>query len=128
MVGGPEGCTKAAERIRQRLHLKGPYVHIVRPQHPSKLHCKDLSLVVNIPNSTSVLDELLPTSNRMAKRNLEGIWKFTNPVAGKVIVAARSNDGMDASELKGEFSDLLPTKDLRIKSVFEAKKKTDYST
>ncbi|GMH25600.1 hypothetical protein Nepgr_027443 [Nepenthes gracilis] len=82
--------------------------------------------VVNIPNSTSVLDELLPTSIGMAKRNLKGTWKFTNPV--KVIVAARSNDGMDVSELKGEFSDLLPTKDLRIKSVFEAKKKTDYST
>ncbi|GMH25594.1 hypothetical protein Nepgr_027437 [Nepenthes gracilis] len=39
------------------------------------------SKVVNIPNSTSVLDELLPTSIGMAKRNLKGTWKFTNPVA-----------------------------------------------
>lgn len=35
--------------------------------------------VVNIPNSMTVLDELLPISIEMAKRNLKGIWNFTNP-------------------------------------------------
>ncbi|KHN44082.1 Putative rhamnose biosynthetic enzyme 1 [Glycine soja] len=35
--------------------------------------------VVNIPNSMTILDELLPISIEMAKRNLKGIWNFTNP-------------------------------------------------
>merc|ERR1711915_606112 len=35
--------------------------------------------VVNIPNSMTVLDELLPISVEMAKRNCRGIWNFTNP-------------------------------------------------
>ena len=35
--------------------------------------------MVNIPNSMTVLDELLPISIEMAKRNLRGIWNFTNP-------------------------------------------------
>lgn len=35
--------------------------------------------VVDIPNSITVLDELLPISIEMAKRNLRGIWNFTNP-------------------------------------------------
>ncbi|KAL5767091.1 hypothetical protein ACOSQ2_013874 [Xanthoceras sorbifolium] len=35
--------------------------------------------VVNIPNSMSILDELIPISVEMAKRNLKGTWNFTNP-------------------------------------------------
>ncbi|KAG2268089.1 hypothetical protein Bca52824_062644 [Brassica carinata] len=35
--------------------------------------------VVDIPNSMTILDELLPISLEMAKRNLTGIWNFTNP-------------------------------------------------
>ncbi|KAI3903874.1 hypothetical protein MKW92_017164 [Papaver armeniacum] len=35
--------------------------------------------VVDIPNSMTILDELLPISIEMAKRNLTGIWNFTNP-------------------------------------------------
>ncbi|KAE8691842.1 Bifunctional dTDP-4-dehydrorhamnose 3,5-epimerase/dTDP-4-dehydrorhamnose reductase [Hibiscus syriacus] len=34
---------------------------------------------VNIPNSMTILDELLPISIEMAKRNLRGIWNLTNP-------------------------------------------------
>ncbi|GMH19101.1 hypothetical protein Nepgr_020942 [Nepenthes gracilis] len=37
------------------------------------------SKVVNIPNSMTILDELLPISIEMAKRNLRGIWNFTDP-------------------------------------------------
>nr|XP_027099096.1 bifunctional dTDP-4-dehydrorhamnose 3,5-epimerase/dTDP-4-dehydrorhamnose reductase-like [Coffea arabica] len=87
--------------------------------------------VVNIPNSMTVLDELLPISIEMAKRNCKGIWNFTNPGVishneilemyrdyidpkfkwtnftleeqAKVIVAPRSNNEMDASKLKKEF-------------------------
>lgn len=108
--------------------------------------------VVNIPNSMTVLDELLPISIEMAKRNLRGIWNFTNPGVvshneilqmyksyinpnftwvnftleeqAKVIVAPRSNNEMDASKLKKEFPELLSIKDSLIKYVFEPNKKT----
>ncbi|KAL4372009.1 hypothetical protein AHAS_Ahas06G0222900 [Arachis hypogaea] len=95
--------------------------------------------VVDIPNSMTVLDELLPISIEMAKRNLKGIWNFTNPGVishnqilelyrdyidpnfkwqnfnleeqAKVIVAPRSNNEMDASKLKKEFPDMLNIRD-----------------
>ncbi|KAJ0971448.1 hypothetical protein J5N97_019407 [Dioscorea zingiberensis] len=106
--------------------------------------------VVNIPNSMTVLDELLPISVEMAKRNCRGIWNFTNPGVvshneilemykkyidpsfewvnftldeqAKVIVAPRSNNEMDASKLKNEFPELLSIKDSLIKYVFEPNK------
>ena len=112
------------------------------------------SKVVNIPNSMTVLDELLPISIEMAKRNLRGIWNFTNPGVvshneilemyknymdpnfswanftleeqAKVIVAPRSNNEMDASKLNKEFPELLHIKDSLIKYVFEPNKKTNY--
>ncbi|KAI5393998.1 trifunctional UDP-glucose 4,6-dehydratase/UDP-4-keto-6-deoxy-D-glucose 3,5-epimerase/UDP-4-keto-L-rhamnose-reductase RHM1 [Lathyrus oleraceus] len=108
--------------------------------------------VVNIPNSMTVLDELLPISIEMAKRSLKGIWNFTNPGVishneilelyrdyidpsfkwnnfdleeqAKVIVAQRSNNEMDGSKLKNEFPELLSIKDSIIKFVFEPNKKT----
>ncbi|KAJ7958639.1 trifunctional UDP-glucose 4,6-dehydratase/UDP-4-keto-6-deoxy-D-glucose 3,5-epimerase/UDP-4-keto-L-rhamnose-reductase RHM1-like [Quillaja saponaria] len=108
--------------------------------------------VVNIPNSMTVLDELLPISIEMAKRNLTGMWNFTNPGVishnevlemyrdhidpqfkwenfdieeqAKVIVAPRSNNEMDASKLKKEFPGLLSIKDSIIKYVFEPNKRT----
>lgn len=107
--------------------------------------------VVNIPNSMTILDELLPISIEMAKRNLTGIWNFTNPGVvshneilemyrdyidpsytwrnftleeqAKVIVAARSNNEMDASKLKKEFPELLPIKESLVKYVFEPNQK-----
>ncbi|CAN8304955.1 unnamed protein product [Cochlearia groenlandica] len=110
------------------------------------------SKVVNIPNSMTVLDELLPISIEMAKRNLKGIWNFTNPGVvshnevlemyrdyidsdfkwanftleeqAKVIVAPRSNNEMDASKLKKEFPELLTIKESLIKYAFEPNKKT----
>lgn len=110
------------------------------------------SKVVNIPNSMTVLDELLPISIEMAKRNCRGIWNFTNPGVishneilelykkyiepgfkwvnfnleeqAKVIVAARSNNELDAAKLKKEFPDMLSIKDSIIKYVFEPNKKT----
>jgi UDP-glucose 4,6-dehydratase len=97
------------------------------------------------------LDELLPISIEMAKRNLRGIWNFTNPGVvshnevlemykeyidhnfkwanftleeqAKVIVAPRSNNELDASKLKKEFPELLSIKDSLIKYVFEVNKK-----
>ncbi|XP_077236759.1 trifunctional UDP-glucose 4,6-dehydratase/UDP-4-keto-6-deoxy-D-glucose 3,5-epimerase/UDP-4-keto-L-rhamnose-reductase RHM3-like [Tasmannia lanceolata] len=108
--------------------------------------------VVNIPNSMTVLDELLPISIEMAKRNCRGIWNFTNPGVishneilemyrdyidtgfkwvnfnleeqAKVIVAPRSNNELDASKLQKEFPDLLSIKDSIIKYVFEPNRRT----
>lgn len=108
--------------------------------------------VVDIPNSMTILDELLPISVEMAKRNCRGIWNFTNPGVvshneilemyknyidpnfqwvnftleeqARVIVAPRSNNELDASKLKKEFPELLPIKDSLIKYVFETNKKT----
>ncbi|GAA0160999.1 hypothetical protein LIER_39146 [Lithospermum erythrorhizon] len=108
--------------------------------------------VVNIPNSMTILDELMPISIEMAKRNLRGIYNFTNPGVvshneilqmykeyidpeykwenftleeqAKVIVAARSNNEMDASKLKNEFPELLSIKESLIKYVFEPNKKS----
>lgn len=107
--------------------------------------------VVNIPNSMTILDELLPISIEMAKRNCRGIWNFTNPGVvshneilemyktyidssfswvnftleeqAKVIVAPRSNNELDASKLKREFPELLSIKESLIKNVFEPNKK-----
>ncbi len=109
--------------------------------------------VVNIPNSMTILDELLPISIEMAKRNLRGIWNFTNPGVvshneilelykkyvdpsftyknftleeqAKVIVAARSNNELDASKLHNEFPEMLSIKDSLIKYVFEPNKKVN---
>ncbi|RRT67397.1 hypothetical protein B296_00017913 [Ensete ventricosum] len=106
--------------------------------------------VVNIPNSMTILDELLPISIEMAKRNLTGIWNFTNPGVvshneildmykdyidpkftwknfnleeqAKVIVAPRSNNELDTTKLKGEFPELLSIKESLIKYVFEPNK------
>ncbi|KAK7265530.1 hypothetical protein RJT34_33150 [Clitoria ternatea] len=103
--------------------------------------------VVNIPNSMTILDELLPISIEMAKRNLTGIWNFTNPGVvshneilemyreyvdpnfswknftleeqAKVIVAPRSNNELDAMKLKKEFPELLSIKDSLIQYVFK---------
>lgn len=108
--------------------------------------------VVNIPNSMTVLDELLPISIEMAKRNCRGIWNFTNPGVvshneildmyrdyidpkfkwqnfdlqeqAKVIVAPRSNNELDMTKLKKEFPELLSIKDSIIKYVFGPNKKT----
>ncbi|KAL2623670.1 hypothetical protein R1flu_003875 [Riccia fluitans] len=108
--------------------------------------------VVNIPNSMTVLDELLPIAIEMAKRNLKGLWNFTNPGVvshnevlemykeyidpsfkytnftleeqAKVIVAPRSNNELDASKLKKEFPDMLSIKESLIKYVFEPNRQT----
>ncbi|KAG4403901.1 hypothetical protein AAZX31_01G201200 [Glycine max] len=107
--------------------------------------------VVDIPNSMTILDELLPISLEMAKRNLTGIWNFTNPGVvshneilqmykeyvdpnftwknftleeqAKVIVAPRSNNELDASKLKNEFPQLLSIKDSLVKYVFQPNQK-----
>ncbi|GFQ04309.1 bifunctional dtdp-4-dehydrorhamnose 3 5-epimerase/dtdp-4-dehydrorhamnose reductase [Phtheirospermum japonicum] len=108
--------------------------------------------VVDIPNSMTILDELLPISIEMAKRNLTGIWNFTNPGVvshneilemyreyidpnftwknftleeqAKVIVAPRSNNELDATKLNKEFPEMKPIKDSLIEYVFKPNRKT----
>ncbi|GBG82672.1 hypothetical protein CBR_g35037 [Chara braunii] len=103
--------------------------------------------VVNIPNSMTVLDELLPYAVEMARRGLTGIYNFTNPKPishneilelyrdyidpsfkwtnftleeqAKVIVAARSNNELDMTKMKKEFPEMLDIRDSLIKYVFE---------
>ncbi|KAK9821759.1 hypothetical protein WJX81_004923 [Elliptochloris bilobata] len=103
--------------------------------------------IVNIPNSMTVLPELLPLSTEMARRGLTGIMNYTNPGAishneilelykqyvdpeitwsnfsleeqAKVIVAPRSNNLLDTARIEGEFPQLLPIRESLIKYVFE---------
>lgn len=102
--------------------------------------------VIDIPNSMTVLPELLPLSLEMAKRKLTGIMNFTNPGAvshneilamykeyidpeftwanfsveeqAKVIIAPRSNNLLDTKRIEGEFPEILSIKDSLIKYVF----------
>lgn len=106
--------------------------------------------VASIPNSMTVLDELLPISIEMAKRNCTGIWNFTNPGVvspneilqmyreyinptfkwkyftpeeqGKVIVPSRSNNELDVTKLKTEFPKLWSIKESLLKYIFEPNK------
>ena len=103
--------------------------------------------IVNIPNSMTVLPELLPLSVDMAERGLTGIMNFTNPGAishneimelyksyvdptltwsnftleeqAAVIVAPRSNNLLDTARIESEFPSLLPIRESLIKYVFE---------
>lgn len=103
--------------------------------------------VIDIPNSMTVLPELLPMSLDMAGRGVTGVMNFTNPGAishnevlslyrdyvdpeftwknfsleeqARVIVAPRSNNELDASRLQQECPGLLPIHESLIKYVFE---------
>lgn len=103
--------------------------------------------IINIPNSMTVLPELLPYSLEMAKRKLTGVMNYTNPGAishneimelyrqyvdpeftwsnftveeqAKVIVAPRSNNLLDTARIESEFPQILPIRESLIKYVFE---------
>ncbi len=106
--------------------------------------------VVNIPNSMSVLEDLLPLLPKMAERRLTGTYNFTNPGVishneildlykqyinpgfryvnfsveeqDTILKARRSNNYLDTSKLQKEFPELRPIKEAMI-SVFEKMKK-----
>lgn len=103
--------------------------------------------VVDIPNSMTVLPELLPMGVEMSKRGLTGIMNYTNPGAishneilsmykehidpeftwenfnleeqAKVLKAPRSNNLMASDRIKGEFPEILPIKESIFKYVIE---------
>eukprot|EP00002_Diphylleia_rotans_P006366 TRINITY_DN1574_c0_g1_i1.p1 TRINITY_DN1574_c0_g1~~TRINITY_DN1574_c0_g1_i1.p1 ORF type:complete len:290 (-),score=72.51 TRINITY_DN1574_c0_g1_i1:137-1006(-) len=90
--------------------------------------------VVNIPNSMTVLYDLLPVSLRMTERELKGVYNFTNPGVishneildlfkqyinpnftyqnfsieeqSKILKAPRSNNELDTSKLVKEFPEI----------------------
>jgi len=102
--------------------------------------------VVNIPNSMTVLHDMLPLIPEMGRRRLVGNYNFINPgtishneilqlykefidptftwknfdleAQSKVIKAPRSNNELDATKLLKEFPDLKPIKE-SVKGVFE---------
>lgn len=106
--------------------------------------------VVNIPNSMSVLTDLLPLVPEMAERKLTGNYNFVNPGVishneilelykeyidpnfkyvnfsleeqAKVIKAGRSNNELDTSKLLKEFPNIKPIKESMI-GVFERMQK-----
>lgn len=106
--------------------------------------------VVNVPNSMTVLSELLPISIEMACRKLTGVYNFVNPGTishneilelykqyidqkftynnfsieeqNKILKSKRSNNELDASKLAKEFPRLMPIKQAII-GVFERMQK-----
>merc|ERR1712008_131854 len=103
--------------------------------------------VVDIPNSMTILDELLPYSVEMSKRLLTGVYNFTNPGVishnevlqlykdhidpeytwknftleeqAKILAAPRSNNELDASKLLKEFPEMKGIKQSFIDYVFK---------
>lgn len=103
--------------------------------------------VVNIPNSMTVIPELMPFAVRMAQMKITGNMNFTNPGVishneildlyrdyykpdfkyenfsleeqAQVIKAGRSNNELDASKLKSLFPEMLDIKSSLLKYVFE---------
>jgi len=105
--------------------------------------------VINIPNSMTVLDDLLPVAIEMALRHLTGNYNFTNPGAmshndilslyqlyvdpsftwknftveeqNKILKAQRSNNELDVSKLLAEFPN-IPSIQESMENVFKRMK------
>ena len=106
--------------------------------------------VVNIPNSMTILHDLLPVSLDMSEKSRTGVYNFTNPGTlshneilslykeyidknytwvnfsleeqAQVIKAGRSNNELDSTKLLKEYPHILPAKESIIK-VFERMRK-----
>lgn len=109
--------------------------------HPRSFLTKILGYryVIDVPNSVTVLDDLLPIAVAMAERKRTGNYNFTNPGTishsellslyreivdpefswnvipveelGKYVKAPRSNNELDVKKLTEEFPDILTAKD-----------------
>ena len=107
--------------------------------------------VVNVPNSMTVLNELVPLAIEGAKRRLVGVYNFTNPGVishnevlqlykeycdadftwenfsleeqSEILAAPRSNNELDATKLKRAFSNILDIRESLIKHVFQVNQK-----
>lgn len=106
--------------------------------------------VVDVPNSMTVLNELVPLAIEGAIRKLTGVYNFTNPGVishnevlqlykdycrgdfewenfsleeqSKILAAPRSNNELDAEKLRQAFPNIMNIKESLIKHVFEVNK------
>jgi dTDP-4-dehydrorhamnose reductase len=62
-----------------QLRLRMPISHDLANSRNFVFKIVNYDKVVNIPNSMSVLDELLPASVEMARQSFTGVYNFTNP-------------------------------------------------
>lgn len=109
--------------------------------------------VVNIPNSMTVLNELVPLAIDGALRKLNGTYNFTNPGAishnevlqlykdycdpdfswknfsleeqSRILAAPRSNNKLDTTKLEQAFPGILDIRSSLIKYVFEVNRSRD---
>lgn len=105
--------------------------------------------VVNIPNSVTILDDLIPIAIQMALRKLTGVYNFTNPGVishneilelykeyldpsftyqnftlaeqAQILKAGRSYNELDVSKLLTEFPEIAPVKH-SIRNIFKKMK------
>ena len=112
--------------------------------------------VVNIPNSMTVLNELIPLAIEGAIRGLTGVYNFTNPGVishnevlqlykdycdgnftwenfsiddqAKILAAPRSNNELDTRKLQSAFPGILDIRSSLIKYVFELNKERQLSS
>ncbi|KAK1289233.1 putative rhamnose biosynthetic enzyme 1 [Acorus calamus] len=99
----------------------------------AKIITRKDKVVKNMRNRMTVLDEMLPMSIEMARRNMTGTWDFTNPgsVSHNEILQMWTDFGLeeqekvmdDTVELEREFPSLLPIKESLLKYVFEPNRK-----
>lgn len=103
--------------------------------------------VVDVPNSMSILYDLLPISIRMAEKGLTGVYNFTNPGVishnqilalykkyidpeftwvnfsleeqAKILKAGRSNNYLDTTKLEQEFPGEIPPIQISIENLFQ---------
>merc|ERR1712188_309339 len=117
--------------LRVRMPLSDEY------EHPRSFITKitHYKRVVNIPNSMTVLDEMLPIAIDMTEKRRTGIYNFTNPGVishnemlemyrkhihpdfkwenftleeqAKILAAGRSNNELDVTKLKSEYPELM---------------------
>jgi len=133
-----------------QLRLRMPISHDLANGRNFVFKIVNYDKVVNIPNSMSVLDELLPAAVEMARQSFTGVYNFTNPGVishnevlqlykeyvdpqytwvnfteeeqAKILAAPRSNNELDTTKLLTAVPGLLPIKDSLIKYVFQPAK------
>ncbi len=128
------GCYPNVLNLRLRMPISSDL-------HPRSFLTKILGYkyVIDVPNSVSVLDELLPVAIAMAERELAGNYNFTNPGTishsellsmyrdmidpefvwnvisveelGNYVKAPRSNNELDSEKLLREFPEISSAKE-----------------
>lgn len=145
-------CKAAAEGLLAAyddvltLRVRMPIVRDL--SHPRNFVTKILRYdrVVDVPNSMTVLDELLPMAVALSERRATGVINFVNPGVvshneilrmykehvdpdyewtnftlqeqAAVVAAPRSNNRLDASRLRAEFPEVLDVRESLLKHVF----------